>query len=379
MLSNRIQSGPIARRAGEQGDSDHRSRFGLSFGQMELQRKNQALARENSVLKFKLQQKQKEIVPSRACQLSIDMLASDLKSLYDEFSNDLKRDLHRFIESRIDQAAANFTQKLTLLPNPTLANALDTVESTEHRTRLTPEERALHRQSSLERIKTKHKEQEDLSVIAELSRSRISESVLNSTSQQYQYSDAITALHQTTITRTISVSSEQPEEPVLTSTPEKPNPPPVEEAKKMPPARKAKVKSQTLVSEPTVSEPTVKKGGRKPPKRAVGKVDPPPNAGEIVSTHSSKLVHETIEPTAKTEDEVTPAPKATAGKGKGKQSKATKSSKGKKATTTPSPTEAISDLEDQLSKASIETPAPVEPEQGQYKRSLRQRKQVSYI
>lgn len=371
-ISSRNTPGQLLRRSSDQGALYKPKPFcpltGPNASALQLMRKNQELARENAMLKSKLHQVRQDVIPSREFQLTIDALAPGLRSMYEEFAVLLKNDLHKFIESRIDEAASHFSDKLAMLPNPSLRRAV--FEVCEHRQRLTPDERAIYRQSSSERIKSKHKEAEELSVIAELSRSRISETRLSeartlssSAPQQFQISDAITELHQTTVTRTISVNSEPSSEPVLASTPEKTVSPPID----MAPASKnirgkttstmSSTRGQVVVSDSVTAEPVAAaKVAKKPGRKPAIKANQLSSAGETVSSQASKPMLEPSSSVISLEDELhtivekTTAKKAT---GRGRKPGTKLGARARKADFTP-PEEAISDLENQLSKATIE-------------------------
>ena len=189
------------------------------FSYLELMRKNQQLARENSVLRLKVRNLEQNPSPL----VSLRMARTDIRALYDYINMEMRNKIHHQIDQEIDCLLTDFQESVHDLPNRLLADALEDISLESKHSHLSNEQRDQHRQSSFERIKMKFNGNgtNELETIAEMSRSRISD---------LQVTDQITQSRTTTITRTISIGSQseandensQPEKLEKPSKPAKP-------------------------------------------------------------------------------------------------------------------------------------------------------------
>ena len=172
---------------------------------------------------------------SSSSQVLLRMARTDIKSVFEYVNVKLRNEVHRSIEQQIDNILLDFKESISDLPNRLLSDALQENgdENVLHHHLLDDEQRTLHRQSSLERIRLKLGSTNDLSTIAEVSRGRISD---------LQVTDQITESLMTTFTRTISLGTHTEQEP-----PRSPDVP---------------IRSSTPVNE----EPKVEKESHKPSK-----------------------------------------------------------------------------------------------------------------
>lgn len=138
------------------------------ISQVELLRKNQELARENSILKLKA--KTRENYQQQSSEVSLGMTQASIRAIHTYLDVTLRNDLFQMLNQQINLVLDNFRSMIQDLPHSGFSNALtDTYDPNQHYFILDEEQRSLHRQSSLEQISTKVGQSHKLSTIAEMS------------------------------------------------------------------------------------------------------------------------------------------------------------------------------------------------------------------